>query len=137
MKKIIAFLMLTVMVCGFLCACNIVKSPDKYEVGGDKITSITKVVGDRKVKSVKTQNQLVKYIYKQVSDTAGDVEKYVEYLVSNEGFDANVRYNNLDTAGDITLTKPSPSDSSCTLKVRITWDDSEYTVVAEREKSLE
>ena len=129
--------MLTVMVCGFLCACNIVKSPDKYEVGGDKITSITKVVGDRKVKSVKTQNQLVKYIYKQVSDTAGDVEKYVEYLVSNEGFDANVRYNNLDTAGDITLTKPSPSDSSCTLKVRITWDDSEYTVVAEREKSLE
>ena len=137
MKKTFVIILLVLMICAALVSCGLVKSPDKYELGDkDSVSSITKVVGERTVKTTRTSSQYVKYVYKNIADTVADVEKYAAYLVNNEGFTASKKYKNIDPAGEIKFTKTSESDSAYLIVVTVTYTESEYTVEAERQNKV-
>ena len=91
-----ALILLAALICSALCSCGIVKSPDKYSLSDkDSVTSVTKVVGARDVKSVQISKQYVKYKYKNINNSKDDVEKYAYYLVNTENFTPDKKYINI------------------------------------------
>ena len=136
-KTSLALIMTFALVCAFLCSCGMVKSPDKYELSEkDSVVSITKVVGEREVKTTKVASQYVKYVYKNVQNTKSDVEKYAAQLVGVDKFTANKKYKNMDPTGEIKFTKTSSSDKNYLIIVTVTYTEDEYTIVAERENKV-
>lgn len=136
MKKTFALICVFVLLCVSLCSCGLVKSPDKYELGDDSVPSITKVVGDREVKTMQTGKQYVMYSYKNVKDSKADVEQYASYLVNTEKFTADKRYKNLEASGELTFTKSSPSDSNYFITVKVKFSEGEYKIEADRSSRI-
>ena len=137
MKRTFALITVFILLCVSLCSCGLVKSPDKYELSDrDSVPSITKVVGDREVKTTKISKQYVMYSYKNVPDSKADVEKYAAYLVSTEKFTADKKYKNIDPSGEITFTKTSPSDSEYLITVKVIYSDGEYKIEADRTSKI-
>ena len=137
MKKTVSLTIVFILLCALLCSCGLVKSPDKYELSDkDSVPSITKVVGDREVKTTKIGKQYVMYSYKNVPDSKDDIERYASYLVSTEKFTADKKYKNIAASGEFVFTKTSPSDSEYLITVKVTYSEGEYKIEADRTSKI-
>lgn len=143
MKKriVISFLLALCMI--FACGCELVKSPEYYELkGGDEVSSFTKVVGSRSVggKKVNMTNavQSISYTYKDVENAYTDAETYVHYLIDDENFKYSGMLNMDETEDEILISKTSPSDSEFEIRIIVKYDTktNSVQVTAEREKII-
>lgn len=86
-------------------------SLEEYEVGGYKITSITKVVGKRKVTTFSTvtnrnnANITKKYTYESKDCANSDIEKYVKYLGKYEDFSLGEYKENSGKVSNVAVYK--------------------------------
>ena len=143
MKKRSVLCSLLVICLVFFSACEIVKSPDYYELnGGDNVPSYTKVVGSRTVstKKINMTNavQSVVYSYKDVEDAYADAETYIDYLMDEEGFYFSGMLNMDEEEDEITISKTSPNDKEYEIRIIVTYSTKTQTVKinAEREKII-
>ena len=127
----------------FFSACELVKSPDYYELnGGDSVISYTNVVGARSVgtKKISMTNavQSIAYSYKDVEDAYADAEKYIDHLMDEEGFYYSGMLNMDEEEDEISLSKPSPSDNEYEIRVIVKYsvDTKTVKVTLEREKII-
>lgn len=127
----------------FFSACELVKSPDYYELnGGDSVISYTNVVGARSVgtKKISMTNavQSIAYSYKDVEDAYADAEKYIDHLMDEEGFYYSGMLNMDEEEDEISLSKTSPSDNEYEIRVIVKYsvDTKTVKVTIEREKII-
>lgn len=127
----------------FFSACELVKSPDYYELNnGDSVISYTNVVGARSVgtKKISMTNavQSIAYSYKNVEDAYADAEKYIDHLMDEEGFFYSGMLNMDEEEDEISLSKTSPSDNEYEIRVIVKYsvDTKTVKVTIEREKII-
>ncbi len=88
MKKVISVVLITVLSLTLLCGCKREKSnlSENYEIGPDRLPSITFVLGEREVKSSKTdEDGTLHYTYKTEEEGYMDIYEYMSYLIDNCG----------------------------------------------------
>jgi hypothetical protein len=72
------------------CAINTAKTADYYEVGGEKVASVKLAIGEREVTGVSSWIEAgsdnYRVTYAVTANQADEVERYLAYLVENEGF---------------------------------------------------
>ncbi|MBO7253777.1 MAG: hypothetical protein J6V36_00565 [Clostridia bacterium] len=143
MVKKIAISCLLVLFVVLTCACELVKSPEYYELNGDDtVISFTKVVGDRKVNTTKNEmtNAIhrISYSYKDVEKAYEDAETYIDYLTGEEDFYYSGMLNMDEKEDEITLSKASPNNKEYQIRVIIRYnvDTKIVKVVVEREKVI-
>ena len=140
-KTILGLLLAFCVLC--VSACELIKSPDYYELNDeDKIISFTKVVGERKVNTKKIDMthavQRIAYSYKELENAFADSEKYINYLMDEEGF-VSKDFIELDEEDDeITLRKDSSMDTGYEIRVVVKYSNSSQSVkvTVEREKVI-
>ncbi len=144
MTKRIAISCLLILCVLLTCSCELVKSPDYYELNGDDtVISFTKVVGERKVNTTKIEMtnavQRISYSYKNVENAFEDAETYIDYLSGEEDFYYSGMLNLDETEDEITLSKTSPNDKEYQIRaiVRYNVNTKIVKVVIEREKVIE
>ena len=107
-KKLIGITMiLTFLGASCVCASGAGTTKEEYTLGNDKISSITKVVGQRNVlksDSVTTNGVTAMTIVYSTdpndhTQAANDVGKYFQYLMANENFLALKSFNHLPYEG--------------------------------------
>ncbi len=143
MTKRIAISCLLILCVLLTCSCELVKSPDYYELNGDDtVISFTKVVGERKVNTTKIEMtnavQRISYSYKNVENALEDAETYIDYLSGEEDFYYSGMLNLDETEDEITLSKTSPNDKEYEIRaiVRYNVNTKIVKVVIEREKVI-
>jgi hypothetical protein len=143
MVKRIAISCLLILCVVLTCSCEIVKSPDYYELNGDDtVISFTKVVGERKVNTTKIEMtnavQRISYSYKNVENAFADAETYIDYLSGEEDFYYSGMLNMDETEDEITLSKKSPNDKEYEIRaiIRYNVNTKIVKVVIEREKVI-
>lgn len=106
-----------------------------YDVAGDKVASISHVVGKRKVSGVssKMSNSVLykKYSYYGIHSVVEDVEKYIKYLCANESF---IEYSRIDpniSVGQISLGKKS-HETGNDIVLTIEYQVGRYTISIEK-----
>jgi len=143
MAKKIVISCLLVLCIVLTCACELVKSPEYYELNdNDTVISFTKVVGDRKVNTTKIEMtnavQRLSYSYKDVEKAYEDAETYIDYLTGEEDFYYSGMLNMDEKEDEITLSKTSPNDKEYQIRVIVRYnvDTKIVKVVVEREKVI-
>ncbi len=143
MTKRIAISCLLILCVLLACSCELVKSPEYYELNGnDTVASFTKVVGDRKVNTTKIEMtnavQRISYSYKDVENALEDAETYIDYLSGEEDFYYSGMLNLDEIEDEITLSKTSPNDKEYQIRaiVRYNVNTKIVKVVIEREKVI-
>ena len=113
---------------------NKVSNADYYNIGNDKITSIAKVVGKRKINKVSTHRSkgvtTKEYQYVDIKDTRSDIDKYIEQL----------RKDNYISTSNIDLTRRSSTielatysiDSTKIIIINISYDLNSYTITIKK-----
>lgn len=88
MKKVISVVLIAVLSILLLCSCSKdkVKQSENYEIGPDRLPSITFVLGEREVKESKTDKDgTLHYTYKTSEEGYMDIYEYMSYLIDNCG----------------------------------------------------
>ncbi len=88
MKKFTAFILMSVICLTVLCGCKKTEKTgnENYEIGPDRLPSITFVLGEREMKSSKTdENGTLHYTYKTKEKGYMDIYEYMSYLIDNCG----------------------------------------------------
>ena len=132
-KKVIVLVVLLILIVLLLVGyfgIRVVKKgkytkADSYEVGGVKISSVNKVVGEKKVTKYSSSNGDIKKLeltFKD-SDKENTIEKYLNYIKENEG------YINTQTKGDnIKQIASSKDQGVVTIKTETTSDGFVLTI---------
>ena len=143
MVKRIAISCLLILCVVLSCSCELVKSPEYYELNGnDNVASFTKVVGERKVNTTKIEMtnavQRISYSYKNVENAFEDAETYIDYLSGEEDFYYSGMLDMDETEDEITLSKKSPNDKEYEIRaiIRYNVNTKIVKVVIEREKVI-
>lgn len=88
MKRTACFMMIAVICLTLLCGCgkkDRVKN-ENYEISPDRFPSVTFVLGEREIKSQKTENDgTLKYTYKAEDEGYMEIYEYMSYLIDNCG----------------------------------------------------
>lgn len=106
-----------------------------YDIAGDRVTSVSHVLGKRKVSGVssKVSNSVLykQYSYYGMSSAIDDVQKYVNYLCENDSF---IKYSELNpniVVGQILLGKKS-SKTGKDILLTINYEIGRYTISIEK-----
>ena len=140
---------LTAVVFGFIISLLIIastyinnyffKDEAYYLLYNDKITSITSVVGKRKLKQKKVSTIFNKkdikkiYFYSDLKDTPSDLSKYISYLRENENFLVTKSFDLNNDNGEIELSKYSKENNYIIL-INVKYDKNSYKISITRGK---
>lgn len=107
-----------------------------YDVAEDRIPSVSKVLGERKLShssSRKTNSIIYKqYIYSGMDSAIDDVHKYVKFLCREESFHIIQKINSDSAVGTIKLQKKSfVTGKEIQLKIKL--ENNKYTIFLNRE----
>lgn len=106
-----------------------------YDVAGDHISSITHVVGERKVSgsSSKVSNSVMykQYSYYGMNSAVEDIQQYTNYLSENDSFTIYSQSNPNAVVGEILLGKKSLATGKDIL-VTIKYEVGRYTLYIEK-----
>lgn len=133
---LISFIILAIILVGifFLCLFMINKlyeNADNYKVGNDKIPSIKYILGSRELKNIdyKFNNATLErvYNYENVPDVNGDLNKYIAYLMQNQGFNLLSEFNNTPT-GSVKLAAVAQKAFEDVIVLEINWTENSYSL---------
>ena len=133
---LISFIILAIILVAifFLCLLMINKlyeNADNYKVGNDKIPSIKYILGSRELKNIdyKFNNATLErvYNYENVPDVTGDLNKYIAYLMQNQGFNLLSEFNNTPT-GSVKLAAVAQKAFEDVIVLEINWTENSYSL---------
>lgn len=108
-----------------------------YSLKDDNITSIIKVVGNRKLeKKTKSKNgdTIIKtYKYKNIEDPYTDLTRYIEFLENKSNFVVTKTYNLNNKIGDLQLSRYSTNKEYIVI-IDISYTADSYTIKLTRGK---
>ncbi len=141
-KKLIVLILLSIFIFfSVLLLLTIIKTRNAsnlqyYTISGDDITSITNVVGKRKVSSLssKTSDSMIykQYTYYGMDSAVEDVQKYVGYLCDSDKFVADSLLNSNEENGEVTLYKKA-FGSENKIILTIEYEIGRYKISLEKE----
>ena|GEM_PF-2981901 len=116
---------------------------DHYTLGNDKITSIIKVVGERKVvrSNTEAKDDITAMVIEYSTDpndmtqAANDIAKYFQYVMANDGFLALKSFDGLPYEGGIEMSFAKDSvDAGNIVLLDIDYNSKGYTLLFRKGK---
>lgn len=133
MKKILATVFMLLLCAVVFCACGKTteKSDENYEIGQDRIPSLTFVLGERKIKSSKTEKDgTICITYETEEEGYMDVYEYMSYLIDNCGGVVTEALNEGEE-GKCAIAVES-EENGYVMTVEFDYKSDEYEVVVKR-----
>lgn len=131
-----ALLFCTFILIIYTIAFNRGRKMEYYDVAEDKISSVSKVLGERKLShssSRKTNSKIYKqYTYYGMNSAIDDVHKYVKFLCTEESFHTIQKINPDSAEGTIKLQKKSFITGK-DIQLKIKLESNRYTIYLKRE----
>lgn len=134
--KIILILCIALIIVVGIVVCftlNLMKGAstlEYYDVGGYKVSAITKVVGEKKVSgitsSVKNNVSMKSYTYESPESPVNELATYFTYLAENEGFILDGNEGN-DQIGGKAIAHKSVDENRLII-LEIYYDSTGYTI---------
>lgn len=130
-SAIVLFVIIVACVVGsVIISLKNASTAEQYDISGFNISAITKIVGERKVSSMKSsvQNNIStkSYTYECPENPLYDLECYLNYLAENEEFILDKNEGNNQTGGKVTAHKIA--DDNHTIIMEVYYDMSGYTI---------
>ena len=133
-KKVIIISSVIVVILLSLLIINIIKNKDSkefYNLKGDKIKTITKVVGKRNLTSKKVSNNngtITKtYTYNNIKDPYTDLSIYIKFLKNNSNFIVTKDYDLNNKKDSIQISRYS-NKTNYIIIMDISYDKDSYTI---------
>ncbi len=132
MKRIIALtLVLTLSLTLFGCTGKKDKKAENYEIGHDRFPSVTFVLGDRELKSSKTDKDGTQHFsYKTPDMGYMDIYEYMSYLIDNCGGIVTSALNEGEE-GKCEIAMES-EESGYVVTISFDYEDDEYDLTIKR-----
>ena len=103
---------------------------DNYEIGPDRMPSVTFVLGEREQTAYEEKDGVLKYTYKAQEEGYMDIYEYMSYLIDNCGGVVTVALNE-GKAGECEIAMES-EESGYVVKMGFEYEDDVYTITISR-----
>lgn len=133
MKRIACVIIMCVVLSLALGGCGGKKAKglESYEIGPDRLPSVTFVLGEREIESSKTDKDgTLHYTYKTEEEGYMDVYEYMSYLIDNCGGIVTVALNEGEE-GKCEIAMES-DESGYVVTISFDYEDDEYSLTIKR-----
>lgn len=132
MKKIFLSLLLAAVLTFVLCGCkkDVGKKSEDYEIGGDRLPSITFVLEGITQKDFKEENGELHYTYDTENEGYMDVYEYISYLIDNCSAVVTEALNEGEE-GECEIAVPS-EEEGYSLKLRFRYEKDSLKITVSR-----